>query len=73
MVFGNRSIQNELWIQTYTTTRVVSDNLYRYKYGSGPIPFRKFDWRGRSKDLINIITMMLDMDPTKRPSCQELL
>ncbi|CAK92829.1 unnamed protein product (macronuclear) [Paramecium tetraurelia] len=44
-----------------------------YKYSQGPIPFRKFDWKKRSKELQNIITLMLDMDPNKRPSCQELM
>ncbi|CAK60167.1 unnamed protein product (macronuclear) [Paramecium tetraurelia] len=44
-----------------------------YKYSQGPIPFRKFDWKKRSKELQNLITQMLEMDPNKRPSCQELM
>ena len=44
-----------------------------YSYGSGPIPFRKIDWRKRSPDVQDFILKTLDMDPNKRPSAAELL
>jgi serine/threonine protein kinase len=49
---------------------LISDS---YKYGEGPIPFRKFDWKRRSKELQDIISRMLEMDPKKRLSTAELL
>lgn len=44
-----------------------------YSYGSGPIPFRKIDWRKRSPDVQDFILKTLEMDPNKRPSAAELL
>lgn len=34
-----------------------------YKYGSGPIPFRKPDWRKRNKNLQELIESCMHMDP----------
>jgi len=44
-----------------------------YKYGSGPIPFRKTDWTKRSHELQDFITQLLEFDPAKRPSAEEAL
>eukprot|EP01016_Furgasonia_blochmanni_P022349 TRINITY_DN2437_c0_g2_i7.p1 TRINITY_DN2437_c0_g2~~TRINITY_DN2437_c0_g2_i7.p1 ORF type:complete len:124 (-),score=13.17 TRINITY_DN2437_c0_g2_i7:351-722(-) len=44
-----------------------------YVYGSGPIPFRKVDWKRRSKELQDLVTLMLEFDPVKRPSAKEIL
>lgn len=44
-----------------------------YKYGSGPIPFRKFDWRKRSPQLQDLVTKLLEYDPEKRITAEEAL
>jgi calcium/calmodulin-dependent protein kinase I len=44
-----------------------------FKYGSGPIPFRKIDWRKRSPELQDLIVQMLKMDPSERISADEAL
>ncbi|KAM3141244.1 hypothetical protein pb186bvf_006629 [Paramecium bursaria] len=44
-----------------------------FKYGQGPIPFRKFDWKNRSPNLQDMIIQMLQMDPQNRPTCEQLL
>jgi len=44
-----------------------------YKYGDGPIPFRRVDWRKRSKELQDLITGLLEVDPEKRLSAKEAL
>jgi len=44
-----------------------------YKYGGGPIPFRKIDWKKRSPELQDLITRMLDTEPEKRPSTKDCL
>lgn len=44
-----------------------------YTYGSGPIPFRKMDWRKRSKEIQDFIVSCLETDPNKRPSAEEAL
>jgi len=44
-----------------------------YKYGSGPIPFRKIDWRKRSPELQDLIVKMLNTDPAERISAAEAL
>jgi len=44
-----------------------------YKYGSGPIPFRKVDWRKRSPELQYLIVQMLNTNPAERISAEEAL
>jgi len=44
-----------------------------YKYGQGPIPFRKFDWKKRSHELQDFVTNLLEVDPEKRISAEEAL
>jgi len=44
-----------------------------YKYGKGPIPFRKFDWKKRSHELQDFISQLLEMDSEKRISAEEAL
>jgi len=44
-----------------------------YKYGEGPIPFRRIDWRKRSKEVQDLISKLLEVDPTKRLSAKEAL
>jgi len=44
-----------------------------YKYGEGPIPFRRVDWRKRSKELQDLITGLLEVDSEKRLSAKEAL
>ena len=44
-----------------------------YKYGSGPIPFRRVDWKTKSPELQDLITRMLEMDPLKRINVREAL
>eukprot|EP01017_Pseudomicrothorax_dubius_P025113 TRINITY_DN2680_c0_g1_i7.p1 TRINITY_DN2680_c0_g1~~TRINITY_DN2680_c0_g1_i7.p1 ORF type:complete len:188 (+),score=21.06 TRINITY_DN2680_c0_g1_i7:94-657(+) len=44
-----------------------------YKYGTGPIPFRKVDWRKRSPELQDLVVSMLQFDPEKRISSKEAL
>ncbi len=47
----------------------------RYKYGSGPIPFRKTDWRDfEGRELIkDLISRCLKFDPRERISAAEAL
>jgi serine/threonine protein kinase len=44
-----------------------------YKYGNGPVPFRKVDWRKRSHELQDLITNLLEVDSNKRISVEEAL
>ena len=44
-----------------------------YKYGSGPIPFRKIDWKKRSPELQDLITKLLETDPKNRLSAKDAL
>jgi len=44
-----------------------------YKYGSGPIPFRKVDWKRRSPELQDLVTQLLEFNSEKRISCEEAL
>jgi serine/threonine protein kinase len=44
-----------------------------YQYGSGPIPFRKIDWRKRSPELIDLVKRMLEFDPNHRITAREAL
>ena len=44
-----------------------------YKYGEGPIPFRRVDWRKRSKELQDLISLLLEVDVEKRISVKEAL
>lgn len=37
--------------------------LQNYKYGSGPIPYRRVDWRKISPNLQDLINQCLVMDP----------
>jgi calcium/calmodulin-dependent protein kinase I len=46
--------------------------IANYKYGNGPIPFRKVDWRKRPL-LQDLVTGMLEFDPEKRLSAEEAL
>lgn len=44
-----------------------------YKYGEGELPFRKYDWRGRSEELKNLISAMMEIDPEKRITAEDAL
>jgi calcium/calmodulin-dependent protein kinase I len=44
-----------------------------YTYGSGPIPYRRIDWRKKTKQLQDFISLLLEFDPQKRPSAEEAL
>eukprot|EP00347_Sterkiella_histriomuscorum_P022527 403338154 len=44
-----------------------------YRYGSGPIPFRRLDWRNRGKHLQDLIQQCLEFNPSKRLTAQEAL
>lgn len=44
-----------------------------YRYGTGPIPFRKFDWKNRSEELKDLVTKMLEFEPEKRISVKEAI
>jgi serine/threonine protein kinase len=52
----------------YKPTQIIG-----YKYGDGTIPFRRVDWRKRSKELQDLITGLLEIDPEKRLSAKEAL
>jgi serine/threonine protein kinase len=47
----------------------------RYQYGSGPIPFRKTDWKDfEGRELIqDLITKCLVMEPSARITVEEAL
>ena len=47
--------------------------LAGYKYGTGPIPFRKFDWKKRSPELQDLVVRLLEYEPEKRISAEEAL
>lgn len=47
--------------------------LKGYKYGSGPIPYRAFDWKKRSPELKQFVEKLLDIDPKNRPTVLEAL
>ena len=44
-----------------------------YRYGNGPVPFRKFDWKKKSNELQDLVSKMLEVDPKKRVSAAEAL
>ena len=44
-----------------------------YNPESGEIPFRKYDWKGRSEELKNLITACMNLDPEKRITAEEAL
>ncbi|KAL4477442.1 hypothetical protein ABPG74_002592 [Tetrahymena malaccensis] len=44
-----------------------------YKYGTGPIPFRAFDWKKRSPELKQFVEKLLDVNPENRPTVEEAL
>mmetsp|Transcript_48139 Transcript_48139/g.35328 ORF Transcript_48139/g.35328 Transcript_48139/m.35328 type:complete len:87 (+) Transcript_48139:663-923(+) len=44
-----------------------------YRYGSGPLPFRRMDWRKRSKNLQDLISQCFEMNPEKRISAEDAL
>jgi len=44
-----------------------------YKYGSGPLPFRKVDWKKRTPELQDLVSKLLEVDPQKRISAEEAL
>lgn len=44
-----------------------------YKYGSGPIPFRAFEWKDKSPELRKFIERLLDTNPINRPTALEAL
>lgn len=44
-----------------------------YKYGSGPIPFRAFDWKKRSPELKNFVERLLNMNSENRPTAEEAM
>jgi len=44
-----------------------------YIKGSGPIPFRSFDWKKKEKLLQELICLMLETDPKKRISVEDAL
>lgn len=44
-----------------------------YKYNTGELPFRKYDWRGKSEELKNLISSWMAMDPEKRITAEEAL
>jgi serine/threonine protein kinase len=48
-------------------------NIGGYKYGSGPIPFRDRDWKKRSHEHKDLVSKLLEFDPTKRISAEEAL
>lgn len=47
--------------------------VQNFKYGSGPIPFRKVEWKKRSPELQDLIVKMLEIDPAVRISAREAL
>lgn len=48
--------------------------IKQYKYGSGPIPFRKQDWSDFDYDkLKNLIEGCLEYDPEKRLTAEDAL
>lgn len=44
-----------------------------YKYGSGPIPFRNVDWRGRNQELQDLIEQCMQTNPIDRISAADAL
>lgn len=44
-----------------------------YCYSSGELPFRKFDWRGKSEELKNLISACMELDPEKRITAEDAL
>jgi serine/threonine protein kinase len=44
-----------------------------YEYGKGDLPFRSRDWRGRSKELQDLIIACMEMDPEKRITAEDAL
>ncbi len=47
--------------------------LGNYKYGSGPVPFRKIDWRKRSPQLQDLVSKLLEFKSEDRISAEEAL
>lgn len=47
--------------------------VQNYRYGSGPIPFRKVDWKKRSPKLQDLISSCLEVNPNKRITSDEAL
>ena len=52
----------------YKPTKILD-----YKYGSGPLPFRRVDWKTRGKFLQDLISQCLQIDPEKRITAEEAL
>lgn len=44
-----------------------------YNPDSGEIPFRKYDWKGKSEELKNLIMAWMTLDPNKRISAEDAL
>ncbi|EGR30027.1 protein kinase domain protein [Ichthyophthirius multifiliis] len=49
------------------------DQIKGYKYGSGPIPFRVFDWKNKSVLLKQFVEKLLRYDWKERITCEEAL
>jgi serine/threonine protein kinase len=49
--------------------------IKKYTYGSGPIPFREYDWKFFEGKLLiqDLIQQCLIMDPSKRITAEEAL
>jgi serine/threonine protein kinase len=48
--------------------------IKQYRYGSGPIPFRKVDWNSFNFPILkDLIESCLQIDNTKRISAEEAL
>lgn len=44
-----------------------------YKYETGELPFRKYDWRGKSEELKKLICACMELDPEKRITAEDAL
>ena len=47
--------------------------VQNYRYGCGPIPFRRMDWKKRSQNLQDLVSQCLEVNPDKRISADEAL
>lgn len=58
----------------HMATAYFPTDIRQYKYGSGPLPFRKQDWKDLEFDKIkNLIEGCLKIDPTKRITARDAL